>query len=74
MCQPRCTSSTWCCATWRRATVDAWSAGLQAEIAAITGDDAAMSALGVGADFKEFQELFAPRVAELRSDVHRAAR
>jgi hypothetical protein len=42
---------------------------LQAEIAAVTGDDAAMSMLGVGADFKEFQKLFAPRVAELASDV-----
>jgi serine/threonine protein phosphatase PrpC len=47
---------------------EAWSSALQAEIAAITGDDAAMSTLGVGADFKEFQKLFAPRVAELASD------
>jgi serine/threonine protein phosphatase PrpC len=47
---------------------EAWSSALQAEIAAVTGDDAAMSALGVGADFKEFQELFAPRVGELASD------
>ena len=42
---------------------------MQTEIAAVTGDDAAMSTLGVGADFKEFQKLFAPRVAELASDV-----
>jgi hypothetical protein len=41
---------------------------LQAEIAAVTGDDAAMSVLGVGADLKEFQKLYAPRVAELASD------
>jgi hypothetical protein len=41
---------------------------LQAEIAAVTGDDAAMSTLGVGAELEEFQELFAPRVAELASD------
>jgi serine/threonine protein phosphatase PrpC len=47
---------------------EAWSSALQAEIAAVTGDDAAMSALGVGADLKEFQELFAPRVGELASD------
>jgi hypothetical protein len=47
---------------------DAWSSSLQAEITAVTGDDAAMSTLGVGADFKEFQKLFAPRVAELASD------
>jgi serine/threonine protein phosphatase PrpC len=46
---------------------DVWSTSLQAEIAAVTGDDAAMSTLGVGADFKEFQKLFAPRVAELAS-------
>jgi serine/threonine protein phosphatase PrpC len=46
----------------------AWSSALQAKIAAVTGDDAAMSTLGVGADFKEFQKLFAPRVAELASE------
>ena len=45
-----------------------WSSELQAEITAITGDDAAMSTLGVGADFKECQKLFTPRVAELASD------
>ena len=47
---------------------EAWSSALQAEIAAVTGDDAAMSTLGVGADFKEFQELFTPRVGQLASD------
>ncbi|HEX5905554.1 MAG TPA: protein phosphatase 2C domain-containing protein [Propionibacteriaceae bacterium] len=47
---------------------EAWSSALQAQIASVTGDDAAMSTLGVGADFKEFQKLFAPRVAELGSD------
>jgi hypothetical protein len=46
---------------------DVWSISLQTEIAAVTGDDAAMSTLGVGAEFKEFQKLFAPRVAELAS-------
>ncbi len=49
-------------------TTEGWSSSLQTEIAAVTGDDAAMSVLGVGADFKEFQKLFAPRVAELASD------
>ncbi len=49
-------------------STEAWSSALQAEIAAVTGDDAAMSTLGVGADLKEFQKLFAPRVAELASD------
>src|SRR5215207_6394211 len=46
---------------------DVWSTSLQTEIAAVTGDDAAMSTLGLGADFKEFKKLFAPRVAELAS-------
>jgi serine/threonine protein phosphatase PrpC len=49
-------------------STEAWSSALQAEIAAVTGDDAAMSVLGVGADLKEFQKLYAPRVAELASD------
>ena len=49
-------------------TTAAWSSAVQAKIAAVTGDDAAMSTLGVGADFKEFQQLFAPRVAELGSE------
>jgi serine/threonine protein phosphatase PrpC len=47
---------------------EAWSTALQDEIAAVTGDDAAMSVLAVGADLKEFQKLFAPRVGELASD------
>ena len=46
-------------------TDEDWSAALQAEIAAITGDDAAMATIGVGADLASFQELFAPRLAEL---------
>jgi len=46
----------------------AWSSAVQEKIAAVTGDDAAMSTLGVGADFKVFQKLFAPRVAELASE------
>ena len=49
--------------------MDGWSAGLQEEISAITGDDAAMAVLGVGADFKEFKDLFAPRLDELAQDV-----
>ena len=49
-------------------STEVWSSTLQAEIAAVTGDDAAMSTLGVGADLQEFQKLFAPRVAELASD------
>jgi serine/threonine protein phosphatase PrpC len=46
-------------------TTSAWSASLQSEIASVTGDDAAMSMMGVGASLKEFQSLFAPRVTEL---------
>ncbi|ADB35792.1 hypothetical protein Kfla_6801 [Kribbella flavida DSM 17836] len=46
-------------------TSKAWSAALQTEISSVTGDDAAMSLMGVGASLQEFQELFAPRVAEL---------
>jgi serine/threonine protein phosphatase PrpC/predicted DNA-binding protein len=46
-------------------STDAWSQALQADIAAVTGDDAAMSLLGIGAQFRQFQELFAPRVEEL---------
>jgi hypothetical protein len=42
-----------------------WSAALQAEITAITGDDAAMSTLGVGAELDEFKMLFEARTAEL---------
>ena len=49
-------------------SADAWSTSVQAEIAAVTGDDAAMATLGVGADFKEFQKLLAPRVADLAAN------
>ena len=46
-----------------------WSASLQSEISAVTGDDAAMAVLGVGADFQEFQILFAARADALAADV-----
>jgi hypothetical protein len=52
-------------------STDEWSASLQAEIAAVTGDDAAMSMLGVEADFNEFKTLFASRVAELEQQFIR---
>jgi hypothetical protein len=45
-----------------------WSAALQAEIAAVTGDDAAMAVIAVGADLPTLQELSAPRLAELAAD------
>jgi serine/threonine protein phosphatase PrpC len=44
---------------------DSWSAGVQAAVSAVTGDDAAMATLGIGADHDTFRELFAPRTAEL---------
>ena len=49
-------------------STEAWSSALQAEITAVTGDDAAMTVLGVGTSFNEFQKLFAPRVTELARD------
>ncbi len=46
-------------------STEAWSSALQSHISLVTGDDAAMSLLGVGASFEEFQELFAGRVDEV---------
>lgn len=43
----------------------AWSRSLQAEISAVTGDDAAMAVLGVGGDLEQFRELFRDRVSQL---------
>jgi len=44
---------------------DSWSRLLQERITTITGDDAAMAVLGVGADHAEIRELFAKRTAEI---------
>ena len=44
---------------------EGWSRLLQERIAAITGDDAAMAVLGVGADHGEFRQLCAARTAEI---------
>jgi len=44
---------------------DGWSAAVQAAVGAVTGDDAAMAVLGIGADHDGFQALFARRTAEL---------
>ena len=52
-------------------TTDEWSRALQGDIARVTGDDAAMALLGVGADLEEFQALFAERVAVLERDFTR---
>jgi hypothetical protein len=42
-----------------------WSALLAQRIGEISGDDAAMAVLGVGADHEEFRRLFSPRAAQL---------
>jgi hypothetical protein len=44
---------------------ESWSQLLQHRITAITGDDAAMAVLGVGAGHAEFRRLFATRTADL---------
>ncbi len=44
---------------------ESWSRKLQHRITAITGDDAAMAVLGVGADHAEFRRLLATRTADL---------
>jgi hypothetical protein len=44
---------------------ESWSGLLQQRIAAITGDDASMAVLGVGADQAEFRELFDARTQEI---------
>jgi len=44
---------------------EGWSLSLQEQIKAVTGDDAAMAALAVGADFTQLQALFAGRTEEL---------
>jgi len=46
-------------------TVTGWSATIQQEISAVTGDDAAMAVMAVGADLDELRTLYAPRVAQL---------
>jgi hypothetical protein len=61
-----------------------WSARLQARISAVTGDDASMATIAVGAELDALQTLYAPRLAEvseqytapmdaLRDEVDRAA-
>ena len=44
-----------------------WSHKVQGDIKAVTGDDAAMSALAVGADLEQLKALFAARTDELAS-------
>ena len=44
---------------------ESWSRIVQQRIAAVTGDDAALAVLGVGAHHEEFQQLFAERTTEI---------
>jgi serine/threonine protein phosphatase PrpC len=44
---------------------ESWSENVQSAIGEVTGDDAAMAVLGVGADHPQFQQLFAQRTAEV---------
>jgi serine/threonine protein phosphatase PrpC len=46
----------------------AWSSAVQERISEITGDDAAMAMLGVGATLRQFRDLFAPRLRELEQE------
>jgi serine/threonine protein phosphatase PrpC len=47
----------------------AWSDALQREITAVTGDDAAMALLGVGADHDGFRALFEARAGEVEKEI-----
>jgi serine/threonine protein phosphatase PrpC len=49
----------------RSRDVPAWQQALEAEVTAITGDDAAMALLGLGADLDGFKQLFKDRTDEL---------
>ena len=46
--------------------VPAWQQALEAEVTAITGDDAALALLGLGADLGGFTKLFRERTAEIQ--------
>ncbi|HET9828802.1 MAG TPA: protein phosphatase 2C domain-containing protein [Nocardioidaceae bacterium] len=46
-------------------SADGWSSAVQSDIATVTGDDAAMSVMAVGAHFPELRRLYADRVREL---------
>jgi serine/threonine protein phosphatase PrpC len=46
--------------------VPAWQQALEAEVTAITGDDAALALLGLGADLGGFTKLFRDRTAEIQ--------
>ncbi len=44
---------------------EGWSAATQSAVSAVTGDDAAMGVLAIGADHADLQQLFAARTTEL---------
>lgn len=44
---------------------DDWSAALQDAISEVTGDDASLATIAVGADLPTLQNLYAPRLAEV---------
>jgi serine/threonine protein phosphatase PrpC len=46
--------------------VGGWQQSLEAAVTAITGDDAALALLGLGADLAGFKQLFEDRTAELQ--------
>jgi hypothetical protein len=46
-------------------STDGWSRSVQSAVSAVTGDDAALSVLGIGADFRGFQRLLADRSADV---------
>jgi serine/threonine protein phosphatase PrpC len=52
----------------RARSTQAWSTSLQADIAEVTGDDAAMSVMAVGADFRALKALLAPRATQLERE------
>ncbi len=45
---------------------ESWRIGVQREVGVVTGDDAALALLGVGADFGGFKEMFADRADQVR--------
>lgn len=49
-------------------STSAWSTAVQARVSEVTGDDAAMAMLGVGATLRQFRDLFASRLQELEQE------
>ena len=49
-------------------SVTGWSQAIQDAIVPVTGDDAAMAVIAVGADFDELKSLYTPRVADLAAE------